>query len=160
MRRPVMVFSLAIAAVLTAAQLSFAGFDEGEAAYHKRDYQTALREWQPLADTGDAEAQYKIGMMYRRGLGVKPDFHESAVWLLKAAEQGHGMAQARLARLLQDGKGIEKDVIEAYKWLILAVQNENPALEPVMLEVRSTLTAEQIAEAEARAERWQPSHTD
>ena len=133
-----------------------AGFDEGEIAYNKRDYKTALTEWQPLAESGNPEAQYKIGMMYRRGLGVKPDFHQSAEWLLKAARKGHGLAQARLSRLLQDGKGIPQDVIEAYKWLTLAVRNENPALEPVLLEMRSRLTEAEIQEAELRADRWKP----
>ncbi|MEQ8710426.1 MAG: tetratricopeptide repeat protein [Rhodospirillales bacterium] len=133
-----------------------AGFDEGEIAYSKRDYKTALTEWRPLAESGNPEAQYKIGMMYRRGLGVKPDYHQSAEWLLKAARKGHGLAQARLSRLLQDGKGIPQDLIEAYKWLTLAVRNENPALEPVLLEMRDRLTAAEIQEAEARANRWKP----
>lgn len=135
---------------------AIAGFDEGQIAFAKRDYHTAIAEWRPLAEAGDAEAQYKIGMMYRRGLGVEPDFRESAKWLLMAARHGHGLAQARIARALQNGAGIETDPVEAYKWILLAVRNENPALEPVMLEMKADLTPAQIAEAEDRAERWRP----
>ena len=34
-----------------------AGFDEGMAAANKGDYQTAFKEWKPLAEQGDADAQ-------------------------------------------------------------------------------------------------------
>ena len=146
-----------IAALAAFASASVqAGFDEGEIAFAKRDYHTAIAEWRPLAEAGDAEAQYKLGMMYRRGLGVAPDFRESAKWLLMAARHGHGLAQARLARALQNGSGIDPDPVEAYKWILLAVRNENPALEPVMLEMKATMTPGQVAEAEARAGRWRP----
>ncbi len=31
---------------------AWAGFDEGEEAYKRGDYATALREWRPLAERG------------------------------------------------------------------------------------------------------------
>ena len=36
---------------------AWAGFDEGMAAYTSGDYATALREWRPVAEQGDAIAQ-------------------------------------------------------------------------------------------------------
>ncbi len=42
---------------------AWAGFDEGEAAYQRGDYATALREWRPLAGQGHAEAQFKLWVM-------------------------------------------------------------------------------------------------
>ncbi len=50
-----------------------AGFDEGEAAYQRGDYATALREWRPLAEQGNARAQYGLGLMCRKGGGVPQD---------------------------------------------------------------------------------------
>ena len=44
-----------------------AGYDEGLAAYIRRDYATALREWRPLAEAGDAQAQMHFGYMYNNG---------------------------------------------------------------------------------------------
>jgi len=41
-----------------------AGFDEGVAAYYRGDYETALKEFRPLAEQGDADAQYNLGVMY------------------------------------------------------------------------------------------------
>ena len=37
---------------------------EGVAAYERGDYKTALNQLRPLAEQGDAEAQYHLGKMY------------------------------------------------------------------------------------------------
>ena len=50
--------------------ISYAGFDEGVAASNKGDYQTAFKEWKPLADQGDAKAQSNLGVMYALGQGL------------------------------------------------------------------------------------------
>ena len=55
--------SLGIVAPYASAQ----DFDEGLAAYERKDYATALREWRPLAEQGNAPAQNKLGEMYKRG---------------------------------------------------------------------------------------------
>ena len=46
------------------------GLLEGFNAYEGGDYATALREWKPLAEQGDASAQYSLGVMYKKGQGV------------------------------------------------------------------------------------------
>ena len=46
---------------------AWAGFDEGWAAYSRGDYKTALREWRPLAEQGDAVAQHYLGVTYDTG---------------------------------------------------------------------------------------------
>ena len=38
--------------------------DVGVAALDSEDYETALRELRPLAEQGDACAQYNLGLMY------------------------------------------------------------------------------------------------
>ncbi len=52
---------------------------------------------------GDAEAQYRVGMLYQRedGLGVSPML--SARWLQSAAHKGHCLGQAQLGNLLFNG---------------------------------------------------------
>ncbi len=72
---------------LTAAP-AWAGFDEGEAAYRRGDYATAIREWRPLAKQGVADAQHNLGLMYYYGKGVPQDYAEAMGWWSKAAEQG------------------------------------------------------------------------
>ena len=49
-------------------------FEKGLEAYKQRDYATALSEWRPLAERGNADAQVKLGFMYADGLGVPQDY--------------------------------------------------------------------------------------
>jgi uncharacterized protein len=54
-RKVRLAFALALVAVAE-SPACWAGFDEGMAAAEQGDYATALKEWQPLADRGDAAA--------------------------------------------------------------------------------------------------------
>ena len=61
---------------------------DGWGAYERGDYQTALREWRPLATQGNAPAQFNLGLMYDHGYGVPQDDAEAVKWYRLAAEQG------------------------------------------------------------------------
>ena len=45
----------------------------GYQSYLKGDYEAAYNEWLPLAELGDAEAQYNLGVLYDEGAGVEQD---------------------------------------------------------------------------------------
>jgi hypothetical protein len=114
-----------ISFVLTAATLltlwihtsAIAGpLDDGREANNRGDYQTALGLWQPLADQGNADAQYFIGEMYEDGHGVKQDDTEAMKWLQKAADQGDDAAQYAVAVGYSSGNGVKQDFAEAFKW--------------------------------------------
>lgn len=78
------------------------------AAWERGDYGTAVREWRPLAERGDADAQFNLGQAYKMGRGVPADPKIARSWYEKAAAQGHERAQAYLGVLLfQDGKRAE-----------------------------------------------------
>jgi Sel1 repeat len=76
---------------------AFSGFDEGLAAYKKGDFATALNEWQPLAEQGDAHAQFNLGLMYTDGQGVTKDDAQAVQWYRKAAKQGNEHAKNNLS---------------------------------------------------------------
>ena len=105
-----------ITAVLGVATPSLAGFAEGEAAYASRDYQSAYAEFRKAAAEGHAGAQYHLGMMYRRGQGVRTDPAKAVVWYRGAAEQGHVGAQFWLGWMYRRGRGVERDYGEAARW--------------------------------------------
>ena len=50
------------------------------------------------AESGDAEAQYQLGLRYAKGDGVEEDQWEAVDWLRKAAKQGHKPARDELAK--------------------------------------------------------------
>ena len=76
--------------------LVLADYESGYAAYARGDYRTAYREWRPLAEQGDAQAQYNLGTMYETGKGVPGDDTEAVKWYRLAAEKGYLEAQLRL----------------------------------------------------------------
>ena len=53
-----------------------------------KDYATALREWTPLAEQGDARAQSNLGYMYENGRGVLQDYVRAHMWFNIAASSG------------------------------------------------------------------------
>ena len=64
-----------------------ADFQKDLTAYESGDYATTLRSWKPLAEQGDADAQYNLGVMYATGKGVKQDNIYAHMWWNIAASQ-------------------------------------------------------------------------
>lgn len=89
----------------------------GLAAFRGGDHGLALRELQPLASQGEAEAQFYVGLAYRKGWGVIADPVKAAQWYRRAAEQGMHKAQYNLALLYLRGEGVEADAAQAREWL-------------------------------------------
>ena len=75
--------------------------EDADAAIKRRDYATAVRLIRPLAEQGNANAQYKLGVFYDNGLGVPQDKVSAYMWLNLSASQGREGAAAfrdRIAR--------------------------------------------------------------
>jgi hypothetical protein len=97
-------------------------FDKGLTAYKNGDYATALKEWKPLAEQGDVDAQYHLGVMYDNGDGVSQDYKEAVRWYTLAAEQGDVDAQYSLGVMYDNGDGVSQDYKEAARWYTLAAE--------------------------------------
>jgi TPR repeat protein len=87
---------LLLSILLFCTQPALADFAKGFDAAQKGDYATALKEWKPLAEQGDADAQWNLGLMYRYGLGVTQDYKTEVKYYTLAAEQGYVSAQYSL----------------------------------------------------------------
>ena len=115
--------SIVAAIALLFASAAFAGdHQKGLDAFNSADYETALAEWRPLAEAGNAEAQFGLGMMYGNGFGVMMDDALAIKWYGLAAEQGHGQAIANLAVMHQNGWGVPQDESEALRLFGLAAE--------------------------------------
>ncbi|MGD2137780.1 MAG: tetratricopeptide repeat protein [Gammaproteobacteria bacterium] len=88
----------------------------GYQSYLKGDYAAAFTEWLPLAELGDVEAQFNLGVMFDEGAGVAQDLAAAADWYRKAAEQGFIDAQTNLGIMYFHGLGVERDHGEAARW--------------------------------------------
>jgi TPR repeat protein len=104
---------------------AYADFQKGWDAYDRKDYATALKEWEPLADQGDVFAQSSLGGMYRDGLGVIQDYKKAVKWYRLAADQGYAAAQFDLGLSYATGQGVIQDYKEAIKWHRLAAEQGN-----------------------------------
>ncbi len=78
---------LAVVVVLVAAS-AWADFEAGQEAFEQGDYAPALKEFRALAEQGDADAQYTLGLMYELGQGVQQDYVQAYLWFNLAAAQG------------------------------------------------------------------------
>lgn len=109
-----------VLSVMCLAVPAWADFQAGMDANNRGDYATALREWRPLAEQGDALAQYNLGVLYRKGRGVPQDNVQTQQWYEKAAAQGQAKAQYNLGILYFNGEGVPKDYQQALRWFRLA----------------------------------------
>jgi uncharacterized protein YfiM (DUF2279 family) len=96
--------------------VSIAGLDEGLEALKKGDYVTASRELRQLAERGNAEAQYRVGLMYEFGKGYPADMEQAIIWIRKAAAQGHVSAEVELGVIYATGDRVTEDDAQSVAW--------------------------------------------
>ena len=123
MKNLVATLCLTISVLLGSVGMSSAAdFQTGVGAYLRDDYATALREWRPLAEQGDAGAQFFLGWLYEEGEGVAQDRVEAVRWYRLAAEQEDADAQFNLGTMYRLGQGVAQDYVEAGRWFRLAAE--------------------------------------
>ena len=128
-----------------------ADFEKGSIAARNGDFATALREWTPLAEQGNASAQYNLGQIYRRGDGVPQDYKTEVKWYTRAAEQGNATAQYNLGVMYEEGNGVLQDDVYAHMWWNIAASNGDEDSSKSRNQVAEIMTTEQIAEAQKLA---------
>jgi cell division septation protein DedD len=116
-------YFVAVAVALGSVAPAFAQtVNAGIEAWQHGNYSGAVGIWRPLADHGDADAQFNLGQAYRLGRGVTTNLALARSWLEKAASQGHVDAETTLGLLLfQNG-----DQAAGLKWLKLAAEASEP----------------------------------
>ena len=186
---------LLAASLLMFATWAAAGeFQKGWNAYNSADYATALTEWQALADSGDVNASYGMGLLYGNGFGVDMNDDLALKYYGLAAEKGHAEAQFNLAVMHQNGWGVPQsdetankwyamaaeqgitaaqiaigrfysldfldsyDPITAYMWFSLAEKLGDVDASDKREFLSTRMTAEQIAAADGRINKWVTSH--
>lgn len=112
----------AMLAVAIAAPLPAQSVKAGIDAWQRADYPGAIAIWRPLAEAGDADAQFNLGQAYRLGRGVPLDLSVAKIWFERAARSGHVDAETTLGLLtFQNG-----DRVTGLKWLKAAADQGEP----------------------------------
>ena len=97
-------------------------FKDALDAFDREDYEALYKLTLPLAEKGNAKAQYMLGGMYSEGLGGVQDYKEAVKWYRLAAEQGDAKAQHQLGVVYHFGRGVPQDYQEAVKWSKIAAE--------------------------------------
>ena len=118
-RTTILSLALAFGAGAALAQ----DFQKGFTAYNEGDYATALKEWRPLAEQGNADVQFNLGLMYDKGEGVLQDYAEALKWYRLAAEQGVATAQNNIGLMYRNGEGVLQNNVMAHMWYNIAAAN-------------------------------------
>ena len=94
----------AVRATVAVAALSLTVLSSPIQAQDKPSAQE-LVDLRALAEAGDTEAQYNLGLMYVNGRGVAQDDVEAVAWYRRAAEQGIAEAQYWLGYIFARSAG-------------------------------------------------------
>lgn len=134
-------------------------FADATRVYDTGDYAQAVKLYRPLAEKGNADAQYVLGMMYRAGRGVERNNNEAKKWYQLASEQGQPMAQFYLGWMHARGdKSVPKDYVKAYMWINIAIANVSieAARKEFIVDrdaLANAMTAEQVDQAQELAKK-------
>ena len=98
----------------------------GYQALEQKDYKTALYYLSYDANLGDDKAQYNLGIMYNKGLGVPVDKNEAFSWFFLSANQGNILANYALGHAYLKGSGINKNYKLALKSFKFSALRDHP----------------------------------
>ena len=85
----------------------------------------ANRLWTLLAEQGDSDAAFRLGLFYDVGEDQARDAKHAVYWYKRAAAAGEIHAQHNLAVAYANGDGVAMDINEAIKWWTLAARRGN-----------------------------------
>lgn len=140
--------------------------------YEYGEYDIARKYWESLAEDGDCDAQFSLGLLYFEGRAVSRSYEKARSWWTKAAKQAQPQAQVALGVMyshseipysfLQCGRGCgaSKDLIMAYKWFSLAGDSGSPRernqAKKLLKKIKPEMTPEQISMADVLIKEWKP----
>ncbi|MFL2582768.1 MAG: hypothetical protein ACJ0Q9_00080 [Gammaproteobacteria bacterium] len=100
--------------------------DERPTNYEKGSYITSshyktVMDWYiTAAESGEASAQYNLGVIYKNGDGVPRNDKVALKWWTLAAQQGHPKAALNVGVMYQRGDTVPRNIATAIKWYSLA----------------------------------------
>jgi TPR repeat protein len=120
MKRTIRVLGLigCVAAITFGGAGNASEFETAFIAAESGDYRTAAAGWDRLAHSGNAEAQFNLGLIYHSGAAGPIDEAEAVRWYQAAAENGYSKAQEFLAVAYREGWfGLPRDAKKSDYWI-------------------------------------------
>lgn len=111
------------------------------------------------AEQGDPEAQWRLGVLFHSGDGVRQSDREAIEWFQRSAEQRFVPAASALGSQYWAGQGVAQDYNKAYFWYDVALAEGDPNAESKLDELSSELTQDEVATAHQQAAAWFQTHS-
>ncbi len=144
---------LGLALCVVAAGAWAQSYDDGRRAYDAGDYTKARNIWLPLAEGGEAIAQFSLGKLLEKGGGeIKRDYQQAAGWYRKSAAQGFAAAQNNLGLMFAEGRGVPLDTGRAAQLWLAAGHNDYPIAQYNL--ARAYFRGDGVPKDRSRAELW------
>jgi len=124
----------------------------------QRPQPKSLDELRALADHGDPDAEWQMGVRCHNGEDVLQDDVQAMLWFQLAAEQGNVDAQATLGAYYWAGRGVPQDLSKAYMWSQIALSGGDENSKSRLEGLASQMTHAQVAAARQQAEAWIHTH--
>ena len=157
---------------------SFAGYN----FKIEKDPENALRWIQKASELKSSSAMYYLGQSYLQGRGVKKDPHKAYAYFSESVNSGQAVQGSyyALGMMSLNGQVVRQDIVEAYKWFVVGSMAASGMIDPglmanpdhsltqlltlkgeyvpkfmeKMAEIESTMTQDQIAQANERVEKY------
>ncbi len=140
--------------------------------YQQGQYQIARKMWKPLAQDGDCDAQYALGLLYFNGLSVRKNHETAVMWWKRAADRAQPQALNSLGVVYayqrvpyttldcRKGCGEARNFVKAYKWFGLAEeygpQREVKFAQDSIIRISLQMSDDEIMKAKSQIEGWAP----
>jgi uncharacterized protein len=125
MKKTINVLLIVASLTMGLATVCLADLYKGKRAARNGDFSTAFREWRPLAEGGNTEAQFLLAHLYYYGDGRPKNFSVARKWYHRAAVEGHAGAQNRLGDMFEKGQGVPSDFTTAIRWYRYAAEQRH-----------------------------------
>ncbi|VAW52348.1 hypothetical protein MNBD_GAMMA05-705 [hydrothermal vent metagenome] len=117
------IFSIIFLTVSLSTVVTASNLEDAVEAMRTGNFAEAYCIMRPLAEDGDADAQYNIGWMYLNGYGLRVNDSLALDWWEKASSQGHTDANFSIGMLYSLGEGdVPKDSSKAIDYYLLAAK--------------------------------------
>lgn len=110
------IFLLCSVLLLTGCDQQQAQYRSAMQALFQGDLRSGVTMLAALAENGHAPSQFRLGFIYRTGLGVPRNLQLASYWFEKAARQNDVGGQYWLAESYRRGEGLPVSAELAFEW--------------------------------------------
>ena len=100
-------------------------YSQGESSYRTQNYAKALEWYEKAAAEDNADAMFKLGLLYHNGQGVAQNNAKAIEWYEKAADKGNTDAMVNLGMHYANGLGVARNYAKAREWYEKAAAKDN-----------------------------------